>query len=97
MQNKIWFENKDKLIEFAEFLVESEELNTAKELLYYFKHPYIYAESYALYQREGLWDDNKEKDQIEIRDVDKLVIVEEVKDNRRSFNQVNDDMIGIEA
>ncbi len=96
-KDKIWFEDKDKLIEFAGFLVESEELNTAKELLYYLKHPYMYAEAYALYQSERLWDDNKEEDQISITDIDKLVIVEEVKDNRRSFNQINNDMIGIEA
>lgn len=80
-QNKIWFEHKEKLIEFAEFLVESGELTTAKELLNYFKYPYIYAESYALYQREKLWNDNKEEDQINISDIDKLVIIEEVSTN----------------
>lgn len=79
--DKIWFEDKDKLIEFAEFLVESEELNTTKELLYYLRHPYMYAEAYALYQREGLWDDNKEENQINIDNIDKLVILQEVNNN----------------
>ncbi len=47
-----WYEDKKNLIELAEFLVESDELTTAKELLEYFKHPQKYTEVWQTYQEE---------------------------------------------
>ena len=49
-----WYEDKKNVIELAEFLVESEELTTAKELLEYFKHPEKYTEVWRTYQEEVL-------------------------------------------
>lgn len=47
-----WYENRKNVIELAEFLVESEELTTIKELLDYFKHPEKYTEVWETYQEE---------------------------------------------
>ena len=47
-----WYEDKKNVIELAEFLVQSEELTTAKELLDYFKHPEKYTEVWNTYQEE---------------------------------------------
>lgn len=47
-----WYDNRDNLIELAEFLVESDELTTAKELLDYFKHPEKYTDVWETYQEE---------------------------------------------
>ena len=47
-----WYEDKKNVIELAEFLVESEELTTAKELLDYFKNPEKYTEVWNTYQEE---------------------------------------------
>lgn len=50
----MWYENKKNLLELAEFLVESEELTTAKDLLEYFKNPERYNEVWETYQQELL-------------------------------------------
>lgn len=50
----MWYENKKNVTELAEFLVESEELTTAKELLEYFKNPERYNEVWETYQQELL-------------------------------------------
>ena len=47
-----WYEDKKNVIELAEFLVESEELTTAKELIDYFKNPEKYTEVWNTYQEE---------------------------------------------
>jgi hypothetical protein len=47
-----WFQNKENVIELAEFLVESEQLTTAEELLEYFKNPDRYDEVWNMYQEE---------------------------------------------
>lgn len=51
MVNK-WYEDPKNVIELAEFIVESEQIETAKELLDYFKHPEKYSEVWKLYQEE---------------------------------------------
>lgn len=50
----MWYENKKNVIELAEFLVESDELTTAKELLEFFKNPERYNEVWETYQQELL-------------------------------------------
>ena len=47
-----WYEDKKNMIDLAEFLVESEELTTAKELIDYFKNPEKYTEVWNTYQEE---------------------------------------------
>lgn len=49
-----WYEDKKNLIELAEFLVETEEIRTAKDMLDYFKHPEKYTEVWGTYQEEVL-------------------------------------------
>ncbi len=51
---KHWYENKKNIIELAEFLVESKEFTTTKELLDYFKHPENFTEVWNTYQEEVL-------------------------------------------
>lgn len=57
MRNKIimvheWYEDLKNVFELAEFIVESEQIESAKELLEYFKHPDKYTEVWNLYQTE---------------------------------------------
>ena len=49
-----WYEDKKNLIELAEFLIEAEEIRTAKDTLDYFKHPEKYNEVWETYQEEIL-------------------------------------------
>jgi hypothetical protein len=47
-----WYEDKDNLLELAEFLIESGQLETDDEILDYFEHPEKYTEVWKLYQKE---------------------------------------------
>lgn len=47
-----WYKNPKTVMEFAEFLVESDQMTTAEELLDYFEHPEKYVEVWRLYQEE---------------------------------------------
>lgn len=49
-----WYEDKNNLIELGEFLVESEEIITAKDMLEYFKNPEKYTDVWKTYQEEVL-------------------------------------------
>jgi hypothetical protein len=49
-----WYKDQKKVIELAEFIVETDQITTAKELLDYFKHPDKYTEVWRLYQEEIL-------------------------------------------
>lgn len=49
-----WYEDNKNLIELAEFLVEAEEIRTAKDVLDYFKHPEKYSGVWETYQKEVL-------------------------------------------
>lgn len=49
-----WHKDQKKVMELAEFMVETEQMTTAKELLDYFKHPDKYTEVWKLYQEEIL-------------------------------------------
>lgn len=49
-----WYKDQKNLIELAEFMVESEQVVTAKELLEYFKYPEKYTEVWNLYREEIL-------------------------------------------
>lgn len=53
-----WYEDKKNLIELAEFLVEAEELRTAKDMLDYFKYPEKYNDVWKTYQVEVLGKPN---------------------------------------
>lgn len=47
-----WNKDPKIVMEFAEFLVESEQITTPNELLEYFRHPDKYTEVWRLYQEE---------------------------------------------
>ena len=47
-----WYKDQKIVMEFAEFLVESEQIISANELMDYFRHPEKYAEVWELYQEE---------------------------------------------
>lgn len=47
-----WYEDLKNVFELAEFVVESEQIDSAKELLEYFRHPEKYTEVWNLYQTE---------------------------------------------
>lgn len=47
-----WYKDPKIVMEFAEFLVESDQIKTAGELLEYFRHPDKYTEVWRLYQEE---------------------------------------------
>lgn len=47
-----WYEDSKNVFELAEFMVESEQIESAKELLEYFKRPEKYTEVWNLYQTE---------------------------------------------
>lgn len=49
-----WYENKKNIIELAELIVESGQIESARDLLEYFKHPERYTEVWNLYQEEIL-------------------------------------------
>jgi hypothetical protein len=49
-----WYEDEKKIIELAEFLVQSEEIVSTEELLEYFKHPEKYTGIWNIYEREIL-------------------------------------------
>lgn len=49
-----WHKDQKNVMELAEFIVESEQIETAKELLDYFKHPDKYTEVWNLYREEIL-------------------------------------------
>lgn len=49
-----WYEDKKNVIELAELIVESGQIESAKELLEYFKHPERYTEVWKIYQEEIL-------------------------------------------
>lgn len=49
-----WYEDESKVIELAEFLVQSVEIESADELLEYFKHPDRYTEVWNIYEKEML-------------------------------------------
>ena len=48
---KHWYEDEKKVIELAEFLVQSVELESTEELLEYFKHPEMYTEVWNIYEK----------------------------------------------
>lgn len=52
--NDLWYEDTDKVMELAEFLIESEQLETASDLLDYFEDPEKYTDIWELYQEEIL-------------------------------------------
>lgn len=47
-----WYKELKNVFELAEFMVESDQIITAKELLEYFRHPERYTEVWNLYQTE---------------------------------------------
>lgn len=47
-----WHKDPNKVIELAEFMVEAEQIHSAKDLLDYFKYPDKYTEVWNLYQEE---------------------------------------------
>jgi hypothetical protein len=49
-----WYEEEKKVIELAEFLVRSVEIESADELLEYFKHPDRYTEVWKIYEKDML-------------------------------------------
>ena len=51
---KQWYEDEKKVVELAEFLVQSVELASIEELLEYFKHPDRYTEVWNIYEKERL-------------------------------------------
>jgi hypothetical protein len=51
---KNWYEDEKKVIELAEFLVRSVEIENVDELLEYFKHPDKYTEVWNIYEKEML-------------------------------------------
>jgi len=52
VHEKPWYEDKNKVLELAEFMVDTEEITTARELLDYFKNPSKYTEVWKLYEEE---------------------------------------------
>jgi hypothetical protein len=49
-----WYEDEKKVIDLAEFLVQSVEIVNVDELLEYFKHPDRYTEVWNIYEKEML-------------------------------------------
>lgn len=49
-----WYEDEKKVMELAEFLVQSEEIASTDELLEYFKHPERYTGVWNIYEKEIL-------------------------------------------
>ncbi len=49
-----WYEDEKKVMELAEFLVQSEEISSTEELLEYFKRPERYTEVWNIYEKEIL-------------------------------------------
>ncbi len=49
-----WYENRKNVLELAKFMVESEQIVSAKELLDYFSHPERWTEVWELYQEQIL-------------------------------------------
>ena len=49
-----WYRYETKVIELAEFLVQSEEIKSTDELLDYFKHPERYTGVWNIYEKEIL-------------------------------------------
>jgi hypothetical protein len=49
-----WYEDEKKVIELAEFLVQSVEIVDINELLEYFKHPDRYTDVWNIYEKEML-------------------------------------------
>jgi hypothetical protein len=49
-----WYEDEKKVIELAEFLIQSVEIVDTDELLEYFKHPDRYTEVWKIYEKEML-------------------------------------------
>lgn len=52
MVEKPWYDDKNKVLELAEFMVDTEEMTTARELLDYFKNPAKYTNVWKLYEEE---------------------------------------------
>lgn len=69
----MWYEDRKSLVELAEFLVESDQIVTAKELLEYFKHPERYNEVWYTYQEEVMGRIHKDGTFCKFRDVPRLV------------------------
>ncbi len=70
----MWYDDKKNLMELAEFLVESDELTTARELFEYFKHPEKYTEVWKTYQEEVMGKSYKSPICI-FREVPRLVAI----------------------
>ena len=51
---KNWYEDEKKVIELAEFLVRTIEIENVDELLEYFKHPDRYTEVWKIYEKDML-------------------------------------------
>ena len=49
-----WYRYETKVMELAEFLVQSEEIKNIDELLDYFKHPERYTDVWNIYEKEML-------------------------------------------
>ena len=49
-----WYEDEKKVVEFAEFLVQSVEIVDVDELLEYFKHPDRYTDAWNIYKKDIL-------------------------------------------
>lgn len=49
-----WYRYETKVMELAEFLVQSEEIKSTDELLDYFKHPERYTGVWNIYEKEIL-------------------------------------------
>ncbi len=49
-----WYTDEKKVIELAEFLVQSEEITSTEELLEYFKRPEKYTGVWNIYEKEIL-------------------------------------------
>jgi hypothetical protein len=52
-----WYRYETKVIELAEFLVQSDEIKNTDELLDYFKHPERYTGVWNIYEKEILGDE----------------------------------------
>lgn len=49
-----WYEDEKKVVELAEFLVQSVEIADIDELLEYFKHPDRYTDAWNIYEKDIL-------------------------------------------
>ena len=48
-----WVEDRDEVLAFADYLVETRELVTAAQAVYYFEKPWKWTDSYLLWVKQG--------------------------------------------